>query len=185
MKTFLTIILSLQVWILAAQEFPSNTRVDPRFWFTTTDTHKKISARLYEVQDTLILYSFTSTLHDYLNNDFTTQSLVYTHIESIWYWNHNNFLYGMLAGGLAGAIVGFIIGSSEKSDEEGMFLRTASQKANSDLLESTFFGAGIGALIIGNIKVHIPIKGSLFNYNNNKQLLTEKSVIYKYLGKHE
>jgi hypothetical protein len=184
MKTVITIILSVQVWILAAQEFPSNKRVDPRFWFTTTDTHKKISARLYEVQDTLILYSFTSTLDDYKNNNFTTQSLVFTHIESIWYWNHNNFLYGMLAGGLAGAIVGSIIGRSEKSDEQGMFSRTASQKATNDLLESAIIGAGIGA-VIGNIKVHIPIKGSLFNYNNNKQLLTEKSVKYKYLGKHE
>jgi len=183
MKTaILVFIISLScITILNAQDSLTRKRANPRFWFKLYDEGHKLSVRLYEAKDSSLLVSKTSRIADYCSGNFEIKQLDVRNINSIWYWNAHNTLIGVLIGAATGLLVGVVIGQFEVDDEPGWFSLSAREKAKGDMIAGTLFGGCAGA-VVSQIKIKIPLYGSYVNYAQNKSLMEEKSIKYKYLS---
>jgi len=97
-------------------------------------------------------------------------------------------LYGALAGIAVGGILGILYASTaEKHDEGANTLEKSFNSATSSaqtvasaiMIGIGCIGTGIGVgAIIGSVKITIPIKGSLQQFDQNKTILNDYSVKY-------
>lgn len=137
----------------------------------------KINGILYEVKDSSILVSNSIMKQDYINGNFDLSQINYNRIDIVKIRAKNSVGKGTLIGALTGFAVGGMLGilSGDDDPEEVYFASTAEQKAVGNAVVMSILGVGIGA-IVGSIKVKIPIKGNMEDFNRSKNKLKKYTI---------
>ena len=147
-----------------------------RTWVKLNIAPYKHEGALYQIKDSSIIVSNSLVVQDYSLNRFELTNLAVTNIETIYARRNNSIGRGALQGALAGLAIGVITGFLSGDDPPGFMSYTAKEKAQGYGIVFSTLGLGIGALV-GSMKISIPIGGSIHNYEQNKILLKEYSII--------
>ena len=150
-------------------------------WVFLTENDSIIRGSLYKVGDSSIKILPNIYLKQGLISNATVSTVNYNQIEKIYIRNKSNLKAGLFAGAVTGLIIGvsagFLAGDDPPCGRDGFFCHPVSAKEKAILIgvPSAVLGAGIG-LIIGSLKVKIPIKGKAKNFKLKKNRLERYSV---------
>jgi len=143
-------------------------------WIIPTNPTFEVSGILYEIKDSSISLSHSSVIEDYYVKNFETINFQINDIRTIKIRRTNNVVKGLWIGAVSGFTVGTIWGAIYGADEgnsaAGNTIIAATQLAT--------FGAGIG-MLIGLIKVRIPINGDMNTFNLHKKRLKKYSLQFE------
>jgi hypothetical protein len=141
-----------------------------------TSEQDYLKGALFELKDSYILFSNSLAKDDYYNGDYIVSKILIEEIKYIKYKLSGTTGRGMLWGAVIGVGTGITIGLIDGDD----WLFTRGEKAVSAGVSLGVIGALMGGLI-GNIKIEIPINGSMDMYARKKKKLYKHTV--KYSGK--
>jgi hypothetical protein len=186
MKIFrLTVFLLSGFYCISAQEDSTKLlsgKEGNRFriyktWISLNNDNKIVSGVLYEIKDSSILVSGSIMKKDYINGKYDISGINYDRIDIVKTRAKNRVGRGILIGAVTGFATGGLIGilSGDDNPEEIYFASTAEEKAKEDAIILSIIGGSIGA-IVGNIKIKIPIKGSIEDINRHKNKLKKYTI---------
>ena len=114
---------------------------------------------------------------DYIKGKFDISKINYNRIDIVKTRVKNSVGRGILIGAVTGFAIGGLIGilSGDDNPDEIYFASTAEEKAKEDAIILAIFGGSIGA-VVGNVKVKIPIKGNMENFNRHKNKLKKFTI---------
>jgi hypothetical protein len=152
-----------------------------RAWITLNNNSPEVKGVLFETKDSSISITNSFSRSDYLSGNFNVTTIYYNNIYKINARRNNSVIAGFFLGAAAGAITGAIIGGSKGDDvcpahHLCLFQMTAGQKAALGTLCS-IPGATTG-MIIGQIRIKIPINGSIQTFHKNKERLKKYSYLH-------
>jgi len=135
---------------------------------------------IFELQDSSILFSSSFAEVDYYNGNYTVSKILIKDIKEIRIKDPQRVWKGLLLGTGIGFGVGALLGAAGGDDSDaGWFSWTAGEKAVIGGVALGTLGA-ITGLIIGSLKITIPINGSMDMYHRNMKKLDKSKIIYSY-----
>ena len=122
---------------------------------------------IFELQDSSILFSSSFVKEDYYNGNYTVSKILINDIKLIRTKKPERIGQGLLLGAGIGFSVGVLIGSTDYSYLDAKW-------------GGVFYGAlgAITGLIIGSVKISIPINGSMDMYHRNMKKLNKSKITY-------
>jgi hypothetical protein len=133
---------------------------------------------LYEIKDSSVSITNSFSRKDFLSGNFNVTTIHYNNIYKINVRRNNSIVVGFFLGAAAGFGTGAIIGGSQGDDPPvGVFRMTAGGKAVVIGTLCSIPGAIIGGFI-GDIRIKIPINGSIQTFNKNKEQLRKYSYLH-------
>lgn len=138
-------------------------------WITLIDEPYEVNGILYALKDSSLLVSNYKTYAEFIVDNSSTIELRIDNIDLIETRKRNRLGKGIIIGAVSGFALGGLIGFARGDDAE----LTAGEKAIRGGLSLAIPGALVG-LLIGSVKVSIPIEGSFMNYKN------QRKDLYKY-----
>ena len=142
-----------------------------RVWITLADEPFEVDGILYELKDSSLLVSNYKTYSDFIIDNNPTLELKISNIELIETRKRNRVGKGIIIGAVSGFAVGGLIGLARGDDAEN----SAGQKAVIGGVSLAIPGALVG-MLVGAVKVVIPIEGSLIKYKDQRQKLQKYST---------
>ena len=141
-----------------------------RVWITLVDEPFEVDGILYELKDSSLLMSNYKTYKDFIVDNNPIIELKISNIELIEARKRNRLGMGILIGAVSGFTVGGLIGLTRGNDAE----YTTGQKALIGGASLAIPGALVG-LLVGSVKVVIPLEGSFLKYKEQRQKLQHYS----------
>ena len=141
-----------------------------RVWITLVDEPFEVDGILYELKDSSLLMSNYKTYDNFIIDNNPTIELKISNIELIEARKRNRLGMGILIGAVSGFTVGSLIGLTRGNDAE----YTSGQKALIGGASLAIPGALVG-LLVGSVKVVIPLEGSFLKYKEQRQKLQHYS----------
>jgi hypothetical protein len=186
MKIFtLTVLLLSYFACLSAQEDSAKVRSlkdGNRFriyktWISVNNDSKIFKGVLYKIKDSSILVSNSIMKKDYIKGKYDISKINYNRIDIVKANRKNSVGRGILIGAVTGFAIGGLTGmlSGDDNPDEIYFSSTAEEKAKEDAIILSILGGSIGA-IVGNVKVKIPIKGNMEDFNRHKKKLKKYTI---------
>lgn len=142
-----------------------------KVWITLADEPFNVNGILYELKDSSVLVSNYKTFADFIVDNNPTIELNINNIELIETRKRNRVGMGIVIGAASGFVVGGLIGLTRGADVE----QTAGQKAVIGGLSLAAAGGLVG-LLVGSVKVVIPIEGNFIKYKDQRQKLQKYST---------
>ncbi|MEN8204234.1 MAG: hypothetical protein ABFS28_16680 [Bacteroidota bacterium] len=141
-----------------------------------SDPSFKCHGALYEINDSSISIS-SSRIEDYYSGSLKVREIYFSDIKHIHTKRKGNFLLVALAGGGSG----FLLGSAIGYNEGGYYNWWSGQvSAEENALRKgigfAFLGAGIGCLLYYGFDIHIPINGSMDNFNLYRKKMNKYAI---------
>ncbi len=142
-----------------------------RVWVNLFEEPYEVQGTLYQLNDSSLLVSHYKTFTEFIIDNNPTIELRVNNIDQIGARKKNRMFKAILLGGASGFVAGSLIGFSRGDDED----LTAEQKAIRGGITLGIPGALVG-MLIGSVKVVIPIEGSLSNYRKQHAKLQQYST---------
>lgn len=142
-----------------------------KVWITLADKPYEVNGTLYELRDSTLLVSHYKTFSEFIVDDSPTIELHINNIDLIETRKRNRIGMGILIGAVSGFTVGGIIGLTRAADDE----QTTGQKALIGGASLAIPGALVG-LLVGSVKVVIPIEGNFIKYKDQRLKLQKYST---------
>jgi hypothetical protein len=177
MKKYITL-MTLAVCSFLASTAQENIRNEPgifKTWISLYNGKSRLTGVLYEIKDSSILISNSLLKQDFVNGNFKITSIDFKNIDNISIRGKNNLLIGSIVGaaaGIAGA-VGIARGIGGKDEFLGAFILAGTPVM--------ILGTGLG-VIIGSLRIRIPVNGNYENYRRNERRLERYSYLQEYSG---
>ena len=167
--TVFTLFLLCCLSTAEAQEF---SKKDNKYkvWITLIDKPYEVNGVLYELKDSTLLISNYKTFSEFIVENSPTIELDISNIDLIEARKRKRLGIGIIIGAASGFAVGSIIGLARGDDAES----SAGEKAMIGGVSLAIPGASVG-MLVGSVKISIPIEGSLLNFKNNKKDLLKYS----------
>jgi hypothetical protein len=156
--------------IALAQDYNKNDN-KYKVWVTLPDKPYEVNGTLYELRDSTLLVSHYKTFSEFIVDDSPTIELHINNIDLIETRKRNRIGMGILIGAVSGFTVGGLIGLTRAADAE----QTTGQKALIGGASLAIPGALVG-LLVGSVKVVIPIEGSILKYKDQRLKLQKYST---------
>ena len=162
-------------------------KVDPdkifkiyKTWISLRSDSKQLKGVLYEIKDSSVLFSYTTSKADYLSGNFAVLEIYHSDIRRIAIRRKGSVGKGAGIGAAVGFLIGGVIGLASGDDTcpQGQicfFVSTAEDKAVATGVTLGFIGAAIGA-IAGSTRKKFHINGDFNNYYRIKNMLEKYSV---------
>jgi hypothetical protein len=131
----------------------------------------EVNGILYELKDSSLLLSNYKTYAKFIVNNSPTIELHIENIELIETRIRNRLSMGIIFGVASGFAVGGLIGLARGDDAD----LSAGEKAVRGGVSFAIPGVLIG-LLVGSVKVSLPIEGSLSNYKSQNKKLQKYST---------
>ncbi|NVO20153.1 MAG: hypothetical protein HXX13_10655 [Bacteroidetes bacterium] len=146
-------------------------------WITSTNpSEKSYLGVIYQVCDSALICSSSFLPKDYMRGSYVTQSFACNNISFIQIRSSQRISRGFLIGAAVGATIGILSGFASGDDPAAYFLKaTAKEKAGIRGVGLGILGGTLG-IIIGSIKIGIPIYGSKDAFNSSKKMLLKYSI---------
>ena len=141
-----------------------------RVLLTLVNEPFEIDGVLYELKDSSLLMSNYKTYADFIIDNNPIIELKISNIELIEARKRNSIGMGIFLGAVSGFTVGGLIGLTRGDDAE----HTTGQKALIGGAGLAIPGALVG-LLVGSVKVVIPLDGSFLKYKEQRQKLQQYS----------
>lgn len=142
-----------------------------KVWITLADKPYEVNGTLYELRDSTLLVSHYKTFSEFIVDDSPTIELHINNIDLIETRKRNRIGMGILIGAVSGFTVGGLIGLTRAGDAE----QTTGQKALIGGASLAIPGALVG-LLVGSVKVVIPIEGNILKYKDQRLKLQKYST---------
>ena len=178
MKQTLVFLLLALLYVNSAkaqQKISTTIKRLPESKLWTYDNEKEYrKGAIFELQDSSILLSSSFVKEDYYSGNYTVSKILIEDIKLIQTRKPGGGGKGLVLGGGIGFSVGALLGAMGGNDDPGLFSYTAGEKA---VIGGVTLGAigGVLGLIIGSVKIKIPINGSMDMYHRTTKL--DKSKI--------
>lgn len=156
---------------------PSRTYVT---WMYLTEKNSLVKGSIYRVEDSSIVVLPNTYLKQGFTSNATKSIFNYTQIDNVYIRNKKSPWIGLVIGAVSGMAIGvasgFIAGDDPPCDDP-FFCVPVSAEAKAIMIgvPAAVIGAGIG-LIIGSLKVKIPINGKAKNFDMKKSQLERYSI---------
>jgi len=165
---------------------PAQDKVDPdkifkiyKTWISLRSDSKQLKGVLYEIKDSSVLFSYTTSKADYLSGNFAVLEIYHSDIRRIAIRRKGSVGKGAGIGAgvglLVGALIGFASGDDPPCRTFFCLSYTAEEKAAGTGAALLIPGAIIGA-IAGAVTKNYQIKGDFNNYDRIKNTLEKYSV---------
>jgi hypothetical protein len=142
-----------------------------RAWISLINQPYHIQGTLYQLKDTSLFVADYVMPIEYAEYDNPTREIMVSNIDIIEVRKKNRVGKIAVLGAVGGFAIGSIIGLAKGSDSN----YSAEQKALLGGISLAIPGALVG-MLVGSVKIVIPIEGKLFNYKQKKQQLQTYST---------
>ena len=165
-----TLLLCCCLGSLKAQDYGKKNNKF-KTWITLLDEPYEVNGILYALKDSSILLSNYKTYSEFIVDNNPTIELRVDNISLIETRKRNRMTKGIIIGAVSGFAVGGLIGLARGDDMDS----SAGEKAIKGGISLAIPGALIG-MLVGTVKVSIPIDGNLSIYKKLKKDLHQYST---------
>ena len=168
----LNVLILLVLFCFSAAEAQEFDKKDNKYkvWITLIDKPFEVNGVLYKLKDSTLLISNYKTFSEFIVDNSPTIELNVNNIDLIEARKRKRLGTGIILGAVSGFAVGSIIGLARGDDAES----SAAEKAMIGGVSLAIPGALVG-MLVGSVKISIPIEGSLLNFKNKKKELLKYS----------
>ena len=169
---------------LHAQDTTIRNNMIYKTWINIlSDPSVKLTGAVYELKDSSLIVSHSTYVRDYNEHTFKTTEIDISDIELIKTRKKTNVRYGLLIGTVTGFAIGALIGLNTESECDDwmtcMYVNSKGLRVTFIGIPCALLGGAIGAGMGANIKISIPINGSMDNYNLHKEKLKRRTITYQ------